>query len=945
MSAHQFILCIFLNAAFILSAFPQYGQVRFQETNDLLELKQFRSGIPMGISDMDGDFKDDLVRLNRGEILTIDLQNVSGLPFLANGIGPVSDVSEWSLTIGDIYNDGRNEIMVSGAYTRAKVLRREGLTMSYRLDQESTNDFYAQGSNFADINNDGWLDLFICDDDGASEIFINDGAGTLIRNNTFIDLTTVPFSDNSGNYASEWSDIDSDGDLDLYISKCRLGVNSPEDPRRINMLFINDSQNQYSEMADIFNLAIGAQSWTSNFEDFDNDGDLDCFMINHDVPSMILENRNNQFFDVTNTALPNSLNFIGYQSIVKDFDNNGFLDIVLAGDFDFILMNQGGLVFEIIENPFGTYEAHSICTGDLNDDGFTDAYISHGVLINASGFVDDAMWLNEGNDNHFIGFHLIGVESNRSAIGTRLELYGEWGVQVRTVRAGESYGIVNSPSPIFGMGNVNVFDSLIVNWPSGVKDKYVDLGVDRKHILTENRCQTEFIKLTDESRIVKCQGDSLILSAPIAGHYEWSNGSKDSSIVIKQDGKYHLTIVNDQGCNFISEPVFVDFDPQDNVKIEILSGNTLGCKAPVTILASSINDPVWNTGDEANTIEVFLPGLYEVSGADFCGRPISDSIHIDFFETPLPEVFPDTIDKGNTATIEALGDSIQWFDEGLVSPIGYGQSFTTPVLYETQSYYARNVVKHSFGILEIGEDSLEGNNIYSLNSVNSGLVFDVYERILLQSVKVYTDSSGVRVLQIKNKEESILFEKAFDIDSGYHKLELNVHLEPGEDYFITTDAETNLQNFGFEGPRLARTRNSTNYPYKVENLIRIKNSSFGPQYYYYFFDWSFEKAPVYCPSEALEVEVIVKDPSSVEEITPDEVLIFPNPVSNILIISDVYRRYKKVSLFDIAGRQVLSEDINSNLELNLTTMETGVYVLLLTTFEGSQKSTRIIVSQ
>jgi len=53
----------------------------------------------------------------------------------------------------------------------------------------------------------------------------------------------------SGNYGTTWTDFDNDGDLDLYITKCRQGVNSASDPRRWNRLFVNNGSNSYSDLA------------------------------------------------------------------------------------------------------------------------------------------------------------------------------------------------------------------------------------------------------------------------------------------------------------------------------------------------------------------------------------------------------------------------------------------------------------------------------------------------------------------------------------------------------------------------------------------------------------------------------------------------------------------------------------------------------------------------
>src|SRR5690606_33892751 len=97
----------------------------------------------------------------------------------------------------------------------------------------------SQGASAGDFNHDGWLDAVILNDNRLNYTLMNDGTGKLVWQDYF-DFVTVPPSDNSGNYGCVYTDFDMDGDVDFYIAKCRQGVNSPTDPRRINVLFVND---------------------------------------------------------------------------------------------------------------------------------------------------------------------------------------------------------------------------------------------------------------------------------------------------------------------------------------------------------------------------------------------------------------------------------------------------------------------------------------------------------------------------------------------------------------------------------------------------------------------------------------------------------------------------------------------------------------------------------
>ncbi|MEZ5022758.1 MAG: VCBS repeat-containing protein [Chitinophagales bacterium] len=83
---------------------------------------------------------------------------------------------------------------------------------------------------------------------------------------------------------------DSDGDIDMYLSKCRLGVDDTLDGRRVNQLWENDGNNNYTDVAVAKGIVPYGQSWSTDFADIDNDGDWDAFVINHDKISTFYEN-------------------------------------------------------------------------------------------------------------------------------------------------------------------------------------------------------------------------------------------------------------------------------------------------------------------------------------------------------------------------------------------------------------------------------------------------------------------------------------------------------------------------------------------------------------------------------------------------------------------------------------------------------------------------------
>lgn len=141
----------------------------------------------------------------------------------------------------------------------------------------------------------------------------------------------------------------------------------------------------------------------------------------------------------------------------------------------------------------------SFAVGDLNSDGFQDIYAGYAEIFNDPGTIPDALWLNAGNDNHFFGLNLRGVQSNRSGVGAKVLLYSDLGIQTREVRSGESYGIMNSMQIHFGLGQLNRIDSVIIRWPSGRIDKLYEPALNEYRMLQEGGAEPRWRKLQQMS--------------------------------------------------------------------------------------------------------------------------------------------------------------------------------------------------------------------------------------------------------------------------------------------------------------------------------------------------------------------------------------------------------------------------------------------------------------
>lgn len=466
---------------------PAHALDPFTDASIRLSNPELTSGVAIGVTDMNADGLDDIIRLHDAEFLEIEYQQPGG-GFEHYEFGQLPG-SQWGLALGDIDGNGYVDIFTSGSYNGHKILRANEVGDDFELTVMNQPELFTQCVNFADIDNNGTLDLFICDDDGLAAPLSNDGNGSFTYDLGLIDASSTIPSDNSGNYGSVWTDYDSDGDLDLYIAKCRLFVSNPMDGRRVNLLFQNDGNGNYTDVAEAAGLRPLAQSWTMDFGDIDNDGDMDAFLINHDMVSQLYVNQGpgagqGTFVDVTvESGMTDDLIAIdrGIQGHFEDFDNDTFIDLLVTGrDGEHrLFINNGDHTFTAEIDPFPSdgLGVQSAAVGDLDADGFPDVVAGFASGFNNPSSNPDRLFLNPGNDNNWLDIRLTGVTSNASAVGARIELHGEWGIMVREVRAGEAYGIHNSLTRHFGLGQADAIDRVVVRWPSGQIDEVEDPAV------------------------------------------------------------------------------------------------------------------------------------------------------------------------------------------------------------------------------------------------------------------------------------------------------------------------------------------------------------------------------------------------------------------------------------------------------------------------------------
>ncbi|HOY07517.1 MAG TPA: FG-GAP-like repeat-containing protein [Saprospiraceae bacterium] len=949
----KFLPSLLVTLASLLSG-SLVAQIGFTKRTDLLTPANHYSGIAIGVTDVNGDGLDDIIRLNQGKELSVSYQTAPNQPFTLQELESVSNESQWGMCAADVDNNGYTDFMSGGSYDGIKFITANEDGSVYNMVNMTAPQTFVQNVNFADVNNDGWLDAFVCHDDGVARIFGNNGDGTFTYQQNWIDLTTVPASDNSGNYGSIWSDVNNDGLQDLYIAKCRQGVNSPTDPRRINQLFLNNGDGTYSQ--DITNasgLRIGAQSWTADFGDIDNDGDFDCFITNHDVSSQLLENDGaGHFTDISAAAgILNAIPGTHMQGVFRDFDNDGYVDILVSGSSHYLIKNNGNKTFTVTANLFDNNDMESFAIGDLNNDGFQDIYAGYGQIYTTPSNIPDALWLNNRNSNNYFGLNLRGVQANRNGIGSKIYLYSALGIQVREVHSGQSYGIMNSMQVHFGMGQETQIDSVVVYWPSGTHDVLPLPAVNEYITLYEGGCQAPPIEITAAGSTTFCTGQSVQLDAPAEYTYEWSSGETTQSITVTAEGNYKVTATNAEGCSTVSNVIRITVDPVETPTLTV-QGDTVFCAGGAVQLSSSTaSGYTWSNGATTQSISVSEPGTYFVTTQGLCNTFSSTSVSVNVLNSEIPVVTGDTIAIDSSATLSASGANLQWYENQTdVTPVFSGDVFETPGLGATTVYWVSSTTTFDTPNEFVGMVDHQGATS-SDNSYNGTLIFDCFAPFKLSKVKVYTTKAGTRKVDLQNSAGQILQSTLVDIPVGTSVIDLDFDISVGTDYILTTDPTVNQTFLGTSGPQLYRSNQGITFPYVIDEVVSIKNSSFGLERYYYFFNWEIDFNGYECTSERIPVTAFVDSTivSAPAPVWASDLRIYPNPTSgNITTEMDGYSGGKMtVTVKNAQGSTLQTRRLElpagaATFQTDLAQYPKGIYWLDLATEKGAVQR-RVVV--
>jgi len=319
--------------------------------------------------------------------------------------------------------------------------------VSVKAGVSDPNHYYGLSSVFADVNNDGKVDLIVADDSTPNYLYINKGDGTFEDDSYGSGYALNEDGRETASMGIAIGDYRNNGLLDIYNT-----VFSDD----YNPLYRNDGGANFTDVSyqmGIADVTIPFLGWGDGFLDYDNDGWKDIFVGNgHVYPQVDQQNWGTSY-----------------------------------AQRPLLFHNLGGKKFELVPAVKGTglaatYTARGVAFGDLFNNGKID------VVINQLGGVPVLLRNVTQNGNHWVGFQLIGApKSPRDATGATMYLTAGGMRQRGDVLSGGSFASNNDPRVHFGLGRSTHVDGVEIHWPDQTTEKVAIPAVDRYFTIQEGK--------------------------------------------------------------------------------------------------------------------------------------------------------------------------------------------------------------------------------------------------------------------------------------------------------------------------------------------------------------------------------------------------------------------------------------------------------------------------
>jgi enediyne biosynthesis protein E4 len=417
--------------------------------------------------------------------------------------GVATDLFSIAVSAADYDNDGNVDLFVSG-YGKAILFHNKGDGTFEDVSKKAgiNVERWSISSTWLDYDRDGCVDLFVGRyvqfdpkyrafypaDNYPGPLDYEGDTNRLYRNScngTFTDVT-----DKSGIGAFKGrtmgvtsADFDGDGWSDIYVANDKTE----------NFLFHNKHDGTFEEIATESDVAYGQNGESTSamgpvFADADGDGKLDLWVTDSKYNRLMRNTGKGPFDDIgpTSGVAQANAQYVSWGSGIYDFDNDGYLDILIFHGGLIHMVPQEQSLFRGLGNgkfvdasrvagPVLDVKTVSrgACFADYDNDGKMDAFV---VNLGSPATLVHNVSTTSG---HWIAFQLRGRKSNRDGIGTRIEIFTGTRKQIAERVAGSGYLSQDDARVHFGLGSASNIDKVVLHWPSGKEQVLENVAADQ----------------------------------------------------------------------------------------------------------------------------------------------------------------------------------------------------------------------------------------------------------------------------------------------------------------------------------------------------------------------------------------------------------------------------------------------------------------------------------
>jgi hypothetical protein len=418
----------------------------------------------------------------------------------------------------------------------------------------------------------------------------------------------------------------------------------------------------------------------------------------------------------------------------------------------------------------------------------------------------------------------------------------------------------------------------------------------------------------------------------------------DYYIVMEVD-KNNLFVEENDSNNYTAVPVTLTMqNPAGSAQLPVITttnSNNLCTGQVLDLTATAGTAYLWSTGDTTQTITIGQPGNYTVQVTNYCGTNTSLPFTVNSVTPTAPIVTGDTVCISGAMELTANGaGDIYWYDANY-NYLWSGNTFTTPVLNTTTTYYVQNTDVYADTVFaEPHTNGIGGGGFVNSDQYE---IFNSYLPFTLSSVLVYAQSAGGFTVELQDENGVVLETMNATVPAGSSRVNLN----------FSVPVANNLRLVGksITTGGLYRNNNSATYPYDLQNVLSIIGASAGASYFYYFYDWEIQTTNSTCSSAMTPVEAVVSSCASIGENVPfkQSIQIAPNPNNGEFHVNFNTNANGSMDaeLINIVGAKVWESTFDYQQGTNKVHIETsnlskGMYIFNLQ-YEGKKYPTRLVI--